>query len=117
MSSNTFQDGFVEAEEIVLAKNTTTLSVPASTQEKEVIVPHNLGITPFFDYKISPDGGVTYYPPANLPTFEGNPSTTIQCYTDETDLHIVYTYRDSPPPASSRSFLIDWKLYVTESTR
>jgi hypothetical protein len=116
MSQQTTSEGLVELQEIVLFRGTYAMSVPANTQQQLESRAHNLKLTPFYDYKISNDGGTTFWPPSQFQTLSGG-LIYVDMFVDNTTLYFSYHYSSGAPANAALSLLFQFKLFVTEATK
>lgn len=77
--------------------------------ERLLAYPHPFGRPVLFDYKISLDGGVTYYPPHNIPSI--NAGDHIRMFTDDGFIYFDY-YNAGGGSATQITFR--YRLYVVE---
>lgn len=111
------RQGLVDVDEIVLFAGNIQIDVPASTREVIETFQHNLNKLPYFDYKISFDGGLTYlYKP------DGRPNDSVQIgqhvggYADKTYLYFHYFYGGLVVPSTAYTVKVSYQIFVTEGT-
>lgn len=113
--TQTVSEGLQEIEEIVLLRKTYSMSVAANTASQLESQAHPLKLTPFFDYKISSDGGLTFWPPSQFQTL--NSLIYAELFVDNNNVYFSYHYSSGSPANAALSLVFQYKLYVTEATK
>lgn len=116
MSQDTVKTGMQEVQEIILGRGKYPMSVPANTQQQLESRAHGIrNKTPFYDYKISNDGGVTFWPPSQFQTIDS--LIYVDMFVDDTNIYFSYHYSSGAPANAALSLVFQYKLYVTEATK
>ncbi len=90
MTVNTIKQTFEEVDEITLIETGQLIASLDKIigSERLLAVAHNLHVPVFFDYKISFDGGVTFYPPHVAPSINANDHCRM--FADDSFLYFDY---------------------------
>lgn len=114
MSQDSISQGIQEVQEIILRRGSYPMSITANKQQQIDTLAHGLKLTPFIDYKISSDGGTTFWPPAQFQTIDS--LIYAQAFTDNNNIYFSYHYSGTPAnPVLSLVF--QYKLFITEATK
>lgn len=113
------KQGLVDVDEIVMFVGNLQIDVPVSTREVIETFQHNLNRLPYFDYKISFDGGTTYtYKPDGINTDSTRYNQHVFGYADKTYLYFHYLWGAlASPPATAYTIKVSYQVFVAEGTQ
>lgn len=112
MTVNTVKESWEEVNEITLTDSgqlAESLDKVVGS-ERLLAVAHSLHTPLFFDYKISIDGGVTFYPPHNVPSV--NAADHFRMFTDDSFLYFDYYNAGG---GTATSVIYRYRLFVIET--
>ncbi len=112
-----YSSGLVEVQEQILAKSTYSMVFPANTASQLESITHPFGLTPLIDYKISVDGGTTFFSPTSYREV-GVTFSIISCYADDSYIYFSVNNNGSNPALNSEyNIVYQYRAYVTEIIR
>jgi hypothetical protein len=112
MNLSTIKQSWQEVDEIILQETgelVTSLDKVIGS-ERLLSIAHSFGRPVFFDYKISLDGGTTFYPPFEVPHI--NSHDHLRMFADDQFLYFDY-YNNGGGTATQVTWR--YKIYVIEA--